>query len=77
MVKKFDSNKSRAKRHKRVRGKIFGTPECPRLNVFRSAKHIYAQVIEAKEIFDDLVRLSKPYNTKLSFTDGMIRLENN
>lgn len=46
MVKKFDSNKSRAKRHKRVRGKIFGTPECPRLNVFRSAKHIYAQIID-------------------------------
>ena len=37
----------------------------------------YAKGEEAKEIFDDLVRLSKPYNTKLSFTDGMIRLENN
>ena len=46
MVKKPDSNKSRAKRHSRVRGKISGTPECPRLNVFRSAKHIYAQVID-------------------------------
>ena len=46
MVKKPDSNKSRAKRHSRVRGKISGTPECPRLNVFRSAKLIYAQVID-------------------------------
>lgn len=46
MVKKPDSNKSRAKRHSRVRGKISGTPECPRLNVFRSAKHIYAQIID-------------------------------
>ena len=46
MVKKPDSNKSRAKRHARVRAKISGTPECPRLNVFRSTKHIYAQIID-------------------------------
>ncbi len=46
MVSKRDSNKQRLQRHKRVRGKISGTKECPRLNVFRSAKHIYAQVID-------------------------------
>ncbi len=46
MVKKPDSNAARIKRHKRVRSKISGTPECPRLCVFRSAKHIYAQVID-------------------------------
>ncbi len=46
MVKKPDSNKARLKRHKRVRAKISGTPERPRLNVFRSAKHIYAQLID-------------------------------
>lgn len=46
MVKKPDSNKSRAKRHLRVRGKVSGTAECPRLNVFRSTKHIYAQIID-------------------------------
>lgn len=46
MIKKPDTKKSRAKRHVRVRGKISGTPECPRLNVFRSAKHIYAQIID-------------------------------
>jgi large subunit ribosomal protein L18 len=46
MIKKADSNKARAKRHARVRAKISGTPECPRLNVFRSAKHIYAQIID-------------------------------
>jgi large subunit ribosomal protein L18 len=34
------------KRHKRVRGKLSGTPERPRLNVFRSEKHIYAQLID-------------------------------
>ncbi|MBQ8330295.1 MAG: 50S ribosomal protein L18, partial [Lachnospiraceae bacterium] len=46
MIKRADSNKARAKRHARVRAKISGTPECPRLNVFRSTKHIYAQLID-------------------------------
>ncbi|MBQ8823650.1 MAG: 50S ribosomal protein L18 [Ruminococcus sp.] len=46
MIKKYDSNKARAKRHARVRAKISGTPECPRLNVYRSTKHIYAQLID-------------------------------
>ncbi|MEG0751039.1 MAG: 50S ribosomal protein L18 [Oscillospiraceae bacterium] len=46
MVTKRDSNKQRLLRHKRVRGKISGTKECPRLNVFRSSKHIYAQLID-------------------------------
>lgn len=46
MVKKADSNAARLKRHRRVRAKISGTAACPRLNVFRSAKHIYAQLID-------------------------------
>ena len=46
MVKKPDSNKARIKRHNRVRNKISGTSERPRLNVFRSAKHVYAQLID-------------------------------
>ena len=46
MIKRADSNKARAKRHARVRAKISGTPECPRLNVYRSTKHIYAQLID-------------------------------
>ncbi len=46
MVKKLDRAKARAKRHMRVRNKISGTAECPRLNVFRSSKHIYAQIID-------------------------------
>ncbi|MCJ7806394.1 MAG: 50S ribosomal protein L18 [Clostridia bacterium] len=37
---------SRKRRHRRVRTKISGTPLRPRLNVFRSSKHIYAQVID-------------------------------
>ena len=46
MIKKLDKQKSRIKRHVRVRSKVSGTPECPRLNVFRSTKHIYAQIID-------------------------------
>jgi large subunit ribosomal protein L18 len=37
---------ARLKRQARVRKKIRGTSECPRLSVFRSAKHVYAQIIE-------------------------------
>jgi len=37
---------SRKRRHRRVRKKLSGTPECPRLNVYRSSKNIYAQVID-------------------------------
>ena len=48
MVSKKDSNIVRKKRHKRVRGKISGTAECPRLNVYRSLKNIYAQIIDDK-----------------------------
>ena len=46
MIKRPDTNAQRLKRHKRVRAKLSGTPERPRLNVFRSEKNIYAQVID-------------------------------
>ena len=46
MVSKVNKNAMRLKRHVRVRGKISGTPECPRLNVFRSNANIYAQIID-------------------------------
>ena len=46
MVKKADTNKARLARHKRVRGKISGTADRPRLNVFRSTNNIYAQLID-------------------------------
>ena len=46
MIKRPDTNAQRLKRHKRVRAKISGTPERPRLSVFRSEKNIYAQVID-------------------------------
>ena len=46
MVSKVNKNAMRLKRHVRVRGKISGTPERPRLNVFRSNMNIYAQIID-------------------------------
>lgn len=46
MINKIDKNKIRVRKHLRVRKKISGTPECPRLCVFRSNAHIYAQVID-------------------------------
>ena len=46
MVSRADSNKKRLRRHTRVRGKIFGTAERPRLNVYRSNDNIYVQIID-------------------------------
>ena len=46
MIKRPDTNAQRLKRHKRVRAKVSGTPERPRLNAFRSEKNIYAQLID-------------------------------
>ncbi|WP_027415401.1 50S ribosomal protein L18 [Aneurinibacillus terranovensis] len=46
MISKQDKNKARKKRHLRVRKKISGTAQAPRLNVYRSSKHIYAQLID-------------------------------
>ncbi|MBC2326872.1 50S ribosomal protein L18 [Listeria booriae] len=46
MITKIDKNKVRKKRHGRVRSKISGTAARPRLNVFRSNKNIYAQIID-------------------------------
>ena len=46
MIKRPDTKAQRLKRHKRVRSKISGTPDRPRLNVFRSEQNIYAQIID-------------------------------
>ena len=46
MISKIDKNAVRRKRHLRVRKNISGTPERPRLNVYRSNKNIYAQLID-------------------------------
>ena len=46
MISKNDKNVSRKRRHARVRSKISGTPDCPRLCVYRSNKNIEAQIID-------------------------------
>ena len=46
MINKINKNQDRLKRHKRVRGKIKGSAETPRLSVYRSLTHIYAQLID-------------------------------
>ena len=59
MISKIDKNKVRLKRHARVRNKLSGTAEKPRLNVYRSNKHIYAQVID-----DVNGNISTSFNTR-------------
>ena len=46
MITKINKNADRKRRHKRVRSKIKGTPECPRLSVYRTLTNIYAQIID-------------------------------
>lgn len=46
MINKQNKNEVRTKRHLRIRSKVHGTAACPRLNVYRSTTHIYAQVID-------------------------------
>ena len=46
MIKKIDKNMERQRRHLRVRKKVFGTAETPRLSVYRSLNHIYVQLID-------------------------------
>lgn len=46
MIKKINKNEERKRRHARVRKKISGTAQTPRLNVYRSLNHIYVQVID-------------------------------
>lgn len=46
MINKESKNVSRVRRHVRVRTKVSGTADCPRLSVYRSNKHIHAQIID-------------------------------
>ncbi len=78
MLKKIDKNQKRKERHYSIRNKIVGTPERPRLNIFKSSKHIYAQVIDDatgttlasastldKELVDQVAELTKTDAAKL------------
>lgn len=46
MIKQINKNQDRLKRHKRVRAKVKGTAQTPRLSVYRTLTHIYAQIID-------------------------------
>src|SRR5437762_5004028 len=46
MLKQFHANQARLRRHQRIRSHLTGTETRPRLNIFRSGAHIYAQVID-------------------------------
>ena len=46
MIKKNSRQETRVKKHDRIRNRFSGTPECPRLAVFRSNNHMYAQIID-------------------------------
>jgi large subunit ribosomal protein L18 len=61
----------RKRRQIRVRSKVYGTPERPRLNVFRSARHIYAQIID-----DDLGHTLVAASTVETEAKGQITSEN-
>ena len=78
MIIKTDKNKERVIRHKRVRRKVSGTTERPRLNVYRSLNEIYAQIIDdtkgvtlvsastkAKDLAKSLEKLSKSEQAKV------------
>lgn len=65
MINKKSRNEQRIRRHKRVRAKISGTPECPRLSVFRSNANIHVQII------DDVAG-----NTLVSASSVEMKLEN-
>ena len=65
MSSKLSRNQSRIRRHARVRKKISGTPECPRMDVFRSNAHIEVQII------DDVAG-----NTLVSASSVQMKLEN-
>ena len=76
MINRPDTNAQRLKRHKRVRGKISGTPERPRLNVFRSNTNIYAQVIDdvTGKTLVSASSLEKGFEGKgIKYTDEVIR----
>lgn len=70
MLKKVKRNELRKNRHKRVRQKVYGTPEKPRLNVYRSNNHIYAQIIDDKagQTLVSASTLDKELSEKLSST---------
>jgi large subunit ribosomal protein L18 len=68
MIKQFHANEARLRRHQRIRSHLIGSETRPRLNVFRSGQHIYAQIIDdttgrtlvAASSLDESLRNFKP-----------------
>ncbi len=65
----------RERRHRRVRAKMSGTPLRPRLNVFRSAQHIYAQIIDDERSHTLLAAGTLEPDVKARVTEGMTKVE--
>ena len=74
MIKRFEANKARLRRHQRIRRHLKGTLARPRLNIFRSGNHIYAQIIDdttgqtlvAASSLDESLRNFKPVESQPS-----------
>jgi len=73
MIKKPSRHLARQKRHFRIRNKVSGTPVKPRLAVFRSNKHMYAQIIDdvAGHTLAHASTLDKPVAEALKFTSNV------
>lgn len=84
MIKKVDKNKNRKARHQRVRRNISGTPSKPRLNVYRSGNHFYAQIIDdvaevtlaSASTLDKSLNLENTKNTEAAKAVGKAIAEN-
>lgn len=80
MIKKPDKNVNRITRHRRIRSRLSGTPERPRLCVFRSNKHIYVQVIDdttartlvSASTLDADLKLEKTWDTDAATAVGAL-----
>lgn len=84
MIKKPDKNTARITRHRRIRSRLSGTAERPRLCVFRSNKHIYCQLIDdtaartlvaASTLDPELKKLGKTWDTDAAKAVGALIAE--
>ena len=80
MIKKQDKNEARRARHQRIRRRLTGTAERPRLCVFRSNKHIYAQIgddvaaatLASASTLDETLKASKSWDTEAAKAVGKL-----
>ena len=84
MIKKPEKNKARITRHRRIRSRLSGTSERPRLCVFRSNKHIYVHIIDdttartlvaASTLDPDLKKIGKTWDTDAAKAVGQLIAE--